>query len=158
MFSSNFAEGSNATNDVDHTPRTTNRDIRRSPPQLNLLLDEFEDSDNEFDDDVTPPQVVQNNDSPLDSTSGTEESPGLLLESQTMDWDRVESDGTQSAEPHTSSPQFRLIPLSSDIQTSGSVNNTSKISIVVKDAAYTTYKAMLYYVSLLMQSRDDSSE
>ncbi|KJA24031.1 hypothetical protein HYPSUDRAFT_65842 [Hypholoma sublateritium FD-334 SS-4] len=148
MFSSNFAEGSNTTNDANQTPRTTNRDIRSCPPQLNLLLDEFEDSDNEFDDDLTPLQAFQTNDDPVDATNGTEESPGLLLsmESQTMDWDRVESDGTQSAEAHTSSPQLRLIPLTSDIQTAGPVNNTSKMSIVVKDAAYTTYKAMLYYI------------
>ena len=155
MFSSNFAEGSNTAHDVNQTPRTTNRYIKRSPPQLNLLLDEFEDSDNEFDDDLIPHQAFQSNDRPMDSTNGTEDQPGLLLESQTMDWDRIESDGTQSAEPHVSSPQLRLVPLSSDDQTSGSVNNTSKTSIVVKDAAYTTYKAVLYYVSLFIRSRDN---
>lgn len=149
VFNSNFAEGSSlAIDDANQTPKSNSRDIRKSPPQL-TLLDEFEDSDNEFDSDSSQPEAMQVDDTVVSSNpalKGVVDAPILLSSDLQLDWDKVENDGTLSSDSHTSSPLIQLVPLNSNNKKPESVSNMSKMSIVVKDAAYTTYKAMLYYV------------
>jgi hypothetical protein len=142
VFSSNFAEGAMDPKDIDQTPRTMTRDIKKSPPQLNILLDEFEDSDNEFDDGDHPDAMAI--DSLGSSTNGHEEDSMLMLDSHTGDWEGLDAEGVQSTDSHVSSTE---IAPSTNVQEPIASTDSSKLTIVVKDAAYTTYRAMLYYVS-----------
>lgn len=128
--------------DINQTPRTMTRDIKKSPPQLNILLDEFEDSDNEFDDGDHPEAMAI--DSLGSSTNGHEEDSMLMLDSHTGDWEGLDNEGTQSTDSHISSPE---IAPSTNAQKLIASTDSSKLSIIVKDASYTTYRAMLYYVS-----------
>ncbi|KAF8195411.1 hypothetical protein BJ912DRAFT_956877 [Pholiota molesta] len=141
MFSSNFAEGAMDPKDIDQTPRTMTRDIKKSPPQLNILLDEFEDSDNEFDDGDHPDAMAV--DSLGSSTNGHEEDSMLMLDSHTGDWEGLDAEGVQSTDSHVSSTE---IAPSTNVQEPIASTDSSKLTIVVKDAAYTTYRAMLYYI------------
>ncbi|KAF9483428.1 hypothetical protein BDN70DRAFT_873937 [Pholiota conissans] len=147
MFGSNFAEGSNQPKDIDQTPKTSTRDIKGSPPQLNILLDEFEDSDNEFDDGDRSDSTPDNLES---STAGHEEMSMLMLDthsadSHSLDWDRLD-EGMQSSDSQVSSPQIQALPPNADIQNLDAPKDYSKLTIIVKDAAYTTYHSMLYYI------------
>lgn len=140
MFNSNFVEGYSEHADHNQTPRNATQDIGRSPPTPNPILDEFEDSDNEDDGDLPVNSSQQ-----FLNSSGIEEVSLLLADSNHADSDRTESEGTQSSEPHISTPSALVLrpeALYRDQSTS-----SSKIKIVVRDAAYTTYRAMLYYVS-----------
>jgi len=140
VFNSNFAEGYSEHADYNQTPRTATRDMGRSPPTPNPILDEFEDSDNEDDGDFPAASSQQFS----NSSSGIEEVSLLLADSNRADSDRTESEGTQSSDGDTStSPALVLEPESYRDQSPA----LPKIKIVVKDAAYTTYRAMLYYVS-----------
>lgn len=138
VFNSNFVEG---YSEHDQTPRTAIQDIRRSPSTPNPILDEFEDSDNEDDGDL-PANSWQKF---SNSSSGIEEVSLLLADTNPADSDRMESEGTQLSDSHTSiPPAFVLGP---EAQYRDQSTALSKIKIVVRDAAYTTYRAMLYYVS-----------
>jgi len=142
VFNSNFAEGSSDHVDRDQTPRTAAQDIRQSPPTLSPILDEFEDSDNE-DDAALPADPSQ----PFSNLwSGTEEVSLLLEDSNPADSDRMESEGTQSSDSHTSSPPTRSLILKPESEYQDQSTALPKVKIVVRDAAYTTYRAMLYYV------------
>ncbi|PPQ89651.1 hypothetical protein CVT25_013838 [Psilocybe cyanescens] len=140
MFNSNFAEG--ISEPVEHllgTPRKATQNTRRSHPQLNMILDEFEDSDDE--DDESP----QTKSRRLSSSDGTDDCALSLPDSNPEDVDKFETQSTisddQFGSPPTD-PSNNTINIRLDDET----NMAPKMTIVVRDAAYNTYRAMLYYV------------
>ena len=138
VFNSNFVEGHSNHADHNQTPRTATQDLWRSPPTPNPILDEFEDSDNEDDGDLPA------NSSQQFSNSSIEEVSLLLGDSNRAESDKTESEGTQPSDADASTcPAFVVEPEAYRDQSTA----LPKIKIVVKDAAYTTYRAMLYYVS-----------
>ena len=146
VLNSTFSEG---VNDLDHpnqTPRSMSQRLRKSPPQLNLLLDEFEDSDDDSND--TDQESPAMND--FSMKSGPVDTSLILSDSthSTAEWDQVEQE-TLSEDGYTPTP---VTPTSSVPQSSSTKpNHTSenpKTTVVVKDAAYITYRAMLYYVNI----------
>lgn len=142
VFNSNFAEG--ISEPVEHllgTPRKATQNTRRSHPQLNMILDEFEDSDDE--DDESP----QTKSRRLSSSDGTDDCALSLPDSNPEDVDKFETQSTisddQFGSPPTD-PSNNTINIRLDDET----NMAPKMTIVVRDAAYNTYRAMLYYVSV----------
>ncbi|KAF8908957.1 hypothetical protein CPB84DRAFT_1674055 [Gymnopilus junonius] len=131
MFSSHFAEGSMASTDPARTPQG----LDQESPQL-LTLDEFEDSDNE-----EGLEGASQKSSPRIST--TEGSLILLPDSNVEDFERFDPEGLETSEPM--SQALLPTPTPDPRQEDGSLN-TSKMVIAVRDAAYTTYRAMLYYI------------
>jgi hypothetical protein len=145
MLNSTFAEGVNELDHPNQTPRSMSRRLRKSPPQLNLLLDEFEDSDDDSDD--TDQESPAMNDFLM--KSGPVDTSLILSDSihSTAEWDQIEQE-TPSEDGYTPTP---VTPTSSPPQHSSTPDYTSenpKTTVVVKDAAYITYRAMLYYVSI----------
>ena len=143
MFNSGFAEGSS---EGPLTPRTR---IESEPGILesesNLAMNEFEDSDDEEDDDAM-------DDSPIEVESVPQQSGALdyLATSPAeniIDDDETEEDhrNVRAKLSHPSSPRSSQL-LSLSPQTSQSTPG-SKMTVVVKDVAYSTYLALLYYVS-----------
>lgn len=141
MFNSNFAEG--VSDPVEHslgTPRTATHTARRSHRRLNMILDEFEDSDN--DDEESPVTRSRR----LSSSDGTDDFALSLPDSNTEDGDRSETQSTISEDRFVSPPSE---PYADPVKvtTENTPNVSPKMTIVVRDAAYNTYRAMLYYVS-----------
>ncbi|KIM43361.1 hypothetical protein M413DRAFT_444189 [Hebeloma cylindrosporum] len=142
MFNSNFVEGYSEHADDNQTPRSATRDIRRSPPTASLILDEFEDSDTEDEGDLpaNSPRQFSN------SSRRIEEVSLLLADSNPAESDRMEIEGTQSSESCASTPPAQPLVLRPETQYRDQSTALPKIKIVVRDAAYTTYYAMLYYI------------
>lgn len=126
---------------MDQTPRTAARPLA-SPAMshMNLIMDDFEDSDDE-DDETLLPFSFQ---SDRDNTSLSEGVADILPDSTPANPDRQEPEGVQSIDSHISgpmaigSPPLRTQP--------GPPISPPKLTIVIRDVAYTTYYAMLYYV------------
>lgn len=145
VLNSTFSEGVNELDHPNQTPRSMNQRLRKSPTQLNLLLDEFEDSDDESEE--TDQESPAMNDFLM--KSGPVDTSLILSDSthSTAEWDQVEPE-TPSEDGYTPTP---VTPTSSAPQRSSTPVYTSenpKTTVVVKDAAYITYRAMLYYVSI----------
>ncbi|KAF5315056.1 hypothetical protein D9619_007334 [Psilocybe cf. subviscida] len=145
MLNSTFSEGVNELDHPNQTPRSMNQRLRKSPPQLNLLLDEFEDSDDESEE--TDQESPAMNDFLM--KSGPVDTSLILSDSthSTAEWDQVEPE-TPSEDGYTPTP---VTPTSSAPQRSSTPVYTSenpRTTVVVKDAAYITYRAMLYYVTI----------
>ena len=144
MFNSNFVEGSFGDHvDCNQTPRTATQDIRRRPPTLSSILDEFEDSDIEDDGELPAESSQQISNLP----GGTEDMSLLLEDANPADSDRMESEGTQSSDSHISTPPTQSLVFKPESEYQDQSMALPKTLIVVRDAAYTTYRAMLYYVS-----------
>ncbi|KAF8158296.1 hypothetical protein B0H34DRAFT_708202 [Crassisporium funariophilum] len=149
MFSSNFAEG--AGDAMDQTPRSLSRDlISPTTPHMSLIMDEFEDSDNEDDEELlTSSPLHSNHDMVSDSSAAVAELSMLLADSSSADSDKQEPEGTQSADSSVPSPRSSIIePPPSVSQQSRQEASVifPKMTVVVRDVAYTTYRAMLYYI------------
>ncbi|KAH9480518.1 hypothetical protein JR316_0007118 [Psilocybe cubensis] len=140
MFNSNFAEGvSDPLEQSIGTPQTISHTSRRSHRRLNMILDEFEDSDNDDE------EFSESRSRRLSSSDGTDDFALSLPDSNTEDGDRSETQSTIS-EAHFASPPTEPFsePVKSIQETIASV--PPKMTIVVRDAAYNTYRAMLYYI------------
>jgi hypothetical protein len=170
VFSSDFTEGS-ATDPTSQSEQTT---LSRRPPSIIesdiLMITEFEDSDNEDDrnsvDGDSPPSPTlshsNNSESALLSSTHSFVVPEALTTSTIppgdipMDEDTGNnmgkpSEGSEENEAternvrtkrvHPSSPRSSPSP-SQEHKISG----TPKTTVVVKDFAYSTYYAVLYYV------------
>uniref|UniRef100_A0A8H8CH56 MATH domain-containing protein n=1 Tax=Psilocybe cubensis TaxID=181762 RepID=A0A8H8CH56_PSICU len=122
------------------TPQTISHTSRRSHRRLNMILDEFEDSDNDDE------EFSESRSRRLSSSDGTDDFALSLPDSNTEDGDRSETQSTIS-EAHFASPPTEPFsePVKSIQETIASV--PPKMTIVVRDAAYNTYRAMLYYVN-----------
>jgi hypothetical protein len=133
---------------MDPTPRTTIRP-RESPatPHMSLIMHDFEDSDGEDDETLLPFSLQSDRDN-TDLLEGVADTP-MLLDSTPANPDRQDPE-TQSADSGPTvngSPSLRAQPSLCGPQVA-----PSKLTIVIRDVAYTTYYAMLYYVGFLFTS------
>ena len=150
MFCSNFVEGSTET--IDQTPRTTTRPLEiPASPHMSLIMNDFEDSDGEDDETLFSFSLQSDRDN-SDSSEGVADTP-MLLDSTPANPDRQDTEGMQSADSHTlgptenGSPTLRAHKSLQEPQVS-----PPKLTIAIRDVAYTTYYAMLYYVGFLFTS------
>jgi len=145
VFNSGFAEGSTegtltSRTGIETAPSTIESDS-------NLVMNEFEDSDDEEDDDAM-------DDLPIDlepgspHQSGASDSLATSLVEDITDEDETERDDHRNVRAkllHPSSPRssqpLNLPPRLPELAPG------SKMTVVVKDVAYSTYLALLYYVS-----------
>ncbi|RDB17958.1 hypothetical protein Hypma_000942 [Hypsizygus marmoreus] len=143
MFSSGFAEGSI---EGPITPRTINQAPSIIESDANLVMNEFEDSDDEDDENVD--MFDDDADSTFDHTSPILESAATSLTENAMEEDDGEGGEEQrnvrAKLSHPSSPRSSqsYAPQSGSSETSV----LSKMTVVVKDVAYKTYFALLYYI------------
>ncbi|KAJ3513573.1 hypothetical protein NLJ89_g2872 [Agrocybe chaxingu] len=136
MFNSNFVEGSSESVDINHTPRGTLQELESLASPRMTIMDEFEDSD---DDDDTDFIAHSSRSSFVMPDSGMQEL-SLLVDSGTADSDKFEVENYDDLQPSSS----QLIPIQTASKTLSIASKKSRIE--VKDVAYTTYLAMLYYI------------
>ena len=105
-------------------------------------MHEFEDSDDEDDDvfDTSPISSEQD----LPPTTSLEASSIYVVDSQTEHVDTKR--GEEAVYPPSS--QSQMSSRSMTHRPLDSFRGSSKITVVVRDVAYTTYRAMLYYVGI----------
>ena len=141
MFGSDFVEGST------DQPQTA-IDVPSAPSILDfeahLVMNEFEDSDDEDESEKTTTQSDPDLSSSMASPSVK---TAAAFETPTQENNEVGADDVQrNVRPkltHPSSPRSNSQALSLAAEPS----NNTRLSIIVKDVAYTTYMALLYYVS-----------
>jgi hypothetical protein len=141
VFTSSFAENAKGTADIEINPRTTVRNLN-SPPTQTSIMEEFEDSDDEDEESflfsgVNATPTESRCDPQEFSLASDENTTALSPDSDNLDEVNVpELGGTSVNVPlHVQYPALED-PISS-----------SKTRIQVRDVAYTTYRAMLYYAS-----------
>lgn len=152
VFCSNFVEGSTET--IDQTPRTTARPLESpSTPHMSLIMNDFEDSDGEDDETLLSFSLQSDN---TDLSEGVADTP-MLLDSTPTNPDRQDTEGVQSADSHMPGP---LVNGSPRLNAHASLHELQvsppKQTIVIRDVAYTTYYAMLYYVGFLFTPGESS--
>lgn len=147
VFSSNFAEGSTGT--IDHTPRTTTRSLESpATSHISLIMNDFEDSDGEDDETLLSFSLQSDRDS-TDLSEGVVDTQ-MLLDSTLANPDRQDTDGIQSADSHMPGPMINgSPPQRANAPLLEPQVSPPKLTIVIRDVAYTTYYAMLYYVGFL---------
>lgn len=142
VFCSSFVEGS--TEAVDHTPRTATRSLESpTTPYTSLIMDNFEDSDGE--DEAFLPSSLQPD---LDNTELSESvaDTSMLLDSTLANPVRQVPEG-QSTDSDMSGPMADGSPRPcTQLSLHRSPAAPAKLTIVIRDVAYATYHAMLYYV------------
>lgn len=144
MFCSNFVEGSTET--IDQTPRAATRPLESpATPHTSLIMNDFEDSDGEDDETLLPFSSQADRDG-ADLSEGVADTP-MLLDSTPANPDRQDPEGIQSADSHIPGIIVNGSPLSAHASLHESPVTPPKLTIVIRDVAYTTYYAMLYYVS-----------
>ncbi|KAG6813582.1 hypothetical protein H0H92_009626 [Tricholoma furcatifolium] len=142
MFGSGFSEGSSekarASVDDQATPSVTDA-------EATLVMTEFEDSDDE-DDDLAGTSTTQvSSESNALSPSAEPEAPTAAAEGSkenSSEDDNEEAEQPRNVRPklsHPSSPRSNAETLPSD-------SRYPRSSVVVKDVAYNTYMALLYYL------------
>ena len=130
--------------DTEITPKTVAHSLD-SPVTHTSVMEEFEDSDDEDETLISssPEDLL------IESNSGVQ-GYSLSLDEHTTIYS-ADSDNLSSAErneaPETSVTSVD-VPLSFQHAVSEVPISSSKTRIQVRDVAYTTYRAMLYYVSL----------
>ncbi|KAG6903149.1 hypothetical protein C0995_004696 [Termitomyces sp. Mi166 len=143
MFGSEFVEGS-----TDQPQTSVNIQPVSSiiDSEAHLVMNEFEDSDEDDDEVATTTQ------SDPDRSSSTfppslEATTASAVEQQTEENNEVEADEEQQNVrvklTHPSSPRNNI---NQALSSSVDVPNNPRLSIVVRDVAYTTYMALLYYL------------
>ena len=147
MFTSSFAENAKVTTDIEITPRTTGRNLN-SPPTQTSIMEEFEDSDDEDEESFLLSGV---SDTLIESRSGPQEF-SLALDENTIafsaDSDNLDEEGECSA-PESAGTSVDVPLHGMFVQNTAPEDSisSSKTRIQVRDVAYTTYRAMLYYAS-----------
>lgn len=141
MFNSSFAETLEGTT---VTPKSASRGLT-SPggTDSGTIMHEFEDSDDEDDDVFDTSPVPSEQDLPPTTSTNLEASSIYMVDSQTEHADRKRGEDVCVYPP---SSQSQMSPRSMTHRPLDSFNGSSKITVVVRDVAYTTYRAMLYYV------------
>ena len=144
VFCSNFVEGSIET--IDQTPRTANKPLESpATPHLSLIMNDFEDSDDE-DDEALLHFSLQSDRDNIDLSV----SEGIADTSMLLDSTPSNPGPEESEDSHMSGPMLSGSPPS---RAHASLHEPPltppKLTIVIRDVAYTTYYAMLYYVGFL---------
>ena len=114
-------------------------------------MNDFEDSDGEDDETLLSFSLQSDRDS-TDLPEGVADAP-MLLDSTPANPDRQDAEGIQSTDSHISGPTVNgSPPLRAQASLHEPQVSPPKLTIVIRDVAYTTYYAMLYYVSFLFTS------
>lgn len=144
MFNSNFAESSTLTPDIHVTPKTLSRSLSSPGSAHANIMDAFEDSDDEDEEIFLSPS---SNDMLVDS--GQEISMLLDVASVSTNTDeKLFSEERSDTGDSSPTGPTTLFDVDSSQRTGSPVPSFSpKTRITVRDVAYTTYRAMLYYVS-----------
>lgn len=152
VFCSNFTEASTGT--IDQTPRTTARSLESpATPQMSLIMNDFEDSDGEDDETLLSFSLQSDRDN-TDLSEGIADTP-MLLDSTPANPDRQDA---ESADSHLPGPMVNgSPPPGAHASLHEPQVSPPTLTIVIRDVAYTTYYAMLYYVSFLFIFRRISS-
>jgi hypothetical protein len=145
VFNSGFAEGSTEGLLTPRARMETAPSIMES--ESHFVTNEFEDSDDDEDDDAM-------DDTPIDMKPASPHQSGALDSHPTspaeniIDEDETEGEDQRNVRAklsHPSSPRsYQPVNLSPHPP---QVPSGSKMTVVVKDVAYSTYLALLYYVS-----------
>jgi len=134
------------TTDIEMTPKTKARSLS-SPPTQTSIMEEFEDSDDEDEESF----ILSNADDTLIESRGGPLEFSLSLDENTTVFsaDNVDEAGRHSA--LESSGTSVDVPLHTTLQHASTEDSipSSKTRIQVRDVAYTTYRAMLYYASCI---------
>lgn len=143
MFSSNFAEGTSAAPVATllSTCQNTNKGD----------TDYFEDSDQEDED----PEIVDSNMDEDDTQSHTSESffacmainPPKNDDSPMLE--TSSADDQSIAESTMVTPSTRVSQITELVAKDPDPQDNTKIKVVVRDTAYSTYRAVLFYVGIL---------
>ncbi|KAF8236340.1 hypothetical protein L208DRAFT_1422001 [Tricholoma matsutake] len=144
MFNSGFAEGSTKGTPTPRTRMESVPSIIESESQF--VMNEFEDSDHEEEDDAM-------DDSPVDIESASPHQSGAVDSLVMSPAENIIDEGEREGEDqrnvraklsHPSSPRssepVNLSPRLPELASG------SKMTVVVKDVAYSTYLALLYYI------------
>lgn len=172
MFGSGFAETSDSAANVGADPQSDVDDAASDAASYSSFkwTRHFEDSDDEDDEMLTcsPEDLLETNSSSQTAQSSAVPTsgdsvvslPSLLKDTTEKDSGTVGSDTdteSRNVRPklsHPSSPRSTGVgfepqePEWQHIAKSDPVPGPSKTRVVVKDVAYTTYRAVLYYLSL----------
>jgi hypothetical protein len=116
-------------------------------------MEGFEDSDDEDDEVLDNSQLDSEPDSPRSTVALDTLATSLAGNAIEDDYDHIQEDqrNVRAKLSHPSSPrstQTVTLPRLPEVPST----STSKITIVIKDVAYNTYLALLYYVSILYLS------
>lgn len=154
VFNSGFAEGSTKGTPTPRTRMESVPSIIESESQF--VMNEFEDSDHEEEDDAM-------DDSPVDIESASPHQSGAVDSLVMSPAENIIDEGEREGEDqrnvraklsHPSSPRssepVNLSPRLPELASG------SKMTVVVKDVAYSTYLALLYYVSPLSMTYPSS--
>ena len=117
-------------------------------------MNDFEDSDGEDDETLLSFSLQSDRDN-TDLSEGVADIP-MLLDSTPANPDRQDTEGTQSADSHMPGPMVNGSPplrAHHDASLHEPQVSPPKLTIVIRDVAYTTYYAMLYYVGFLFHFR-----
>lgn len=136
MFSSGFAEGSTDSDEPTLFPDGNQTQLNGTN---SLIMDDFEDSDDEYD-NVSDNSFVA--DSP--QSSATLEITASSVAEDLPEDDQMNHRNVQAKLSHPSSPRNNHFGLPSHQPVL--IMGPGKLKVVVKDVAYTTYRAVLYYV------------
>jgi hypothetical protein len=113
---------------------------------MSLIMNDFEDSDGEDDENLLSFSSLSDHDD-TDLPEGVSDAL-MILDSAPANPDRQDSGGAQSADSHIPDSMVNGSP---PLPAHASLHEPSvapKSTIVIRDVAYTTYYAMLYYVGL----------
>lgn len=140
MFSSEFAEG--CTAHLAETAPSLNES------DANLVMNELEDSDDEDEDDVDLVHPEDHEIEPISSQDSLPLDPPAtsVAENAAGDDDQMEQEGERNVRAklsHPSSPRSNQVSLPSR---PSETSTPPKLTVVVKDVAYSTYLALLYYL------------
>ena len=136
---------------MDQTPRSTTRPLESpASPYMSLIMNDFEDSDGEDDETLLSFSLQSDRDNADLSESVADTS--MLLDSTPANPDKQDTEGMQSADSHTPGPMVNGSPPLRAHVSLHEPQVSPKQTIVIRDVAYTTYYAMLYYVGFLFTS------
>ena len=114
-------------------------------------MNDFEDSDGEDDETLLSFSLQSDRDN-TDLSEDVADTP-LLLDSTPANPERQDNEGIQSADSHMPGPMVNGSPaLLAHASLHEPQISPPKLTIVIRDVAYTTYYAMLYYVGFLFIS------
>ncbi len=165
MLSANFAEGT-LDNNLLHTPRATNQLLgNSSQSEVGGHDDEYIDSDDEEDncldsddeDEISSQMDTSEHDfAHITGPQGDDDS--FHLAESIIDEENRQPDGP-SLDQAGNTASVDATRVASDITTDETIQShtlKSHLTVVIKGVAYSTYYALLYYVSFFYRINTDS--
>jgi hypothetical protein len=169
VFNSNFAEGGMGLPTVSRvnleTPRQTSISLMSpsgsTASSILNVMDEFEDSDNE-DDDVLETRISFGDKNAMSSTTTEEMSMILAADTHVVEPEHVNDESLPPDDSPLSSPIIPAEPVSSKAteqerlgdegprDLASQAGKPTPMTVMITDVAYSTYKAILYYVRIVV--------